>query len=140
MINKILKSLIGLYVSSVRKGHGSFIFIDFEDQLKNDNEQLCELRVTQVWLYCCKWEFKNTENMLLSDESDDESIINNISKVIGEQCVNITVGMHSTLTLHFSGNYMLKTSIGVEDADQWYLFTNCASTVTAKYSGEIIIE
>lgn len=129
-LQKILNNLVGLTARRVKLGYGSFITMDFG----NDIEVKVKTKTGvnkhtrgewHLWVYQCAWRIDKNDKPVVGSE-DDRKIIEKLVKCIEGKVLKkfeiLTDSFDAKLT--FSGNIVLYlfSHITVE-VEQWMLYT-----------------
>ncbi len=129
--------ILGCPAWQVKKGHGSFLTLEFgeprleireprEDRhFRNRNVTICG--DWHLWIYCCNWAIAQNGKHLAHSESDDEAIAKATAQLDG-QCLKRLWMEPGTVVTHFEFDLgaVLKTFPYDDDDDepneQWMLF------------------
>jgi len=101
---EVFEQIVGLHCWNVRRGHGSFLTLDFGDpsvvvgesrqrtvQLRGlDRELMIRSAVVRgewhLWIYCCEWSLSVGGHPLAHSESDDVTMSRALSVLDGKEC------------------------------------------------------
>ncbi|MDS0793506.1 hypothetical protein NUV26_15175 [Burkholderia pseudomultivorans] len=158
--NRIWAAVYGNPAWSVRKGHGSFLTLEFgppahlirepERTSPEASERVRELaarrRVTvtgrwHLWIYCCNWLIAQDDKELAHSESPDDVMTFATQRIDGQKLVSVERGArpHSWL-FNFDLGGQLRTWPYDDDlsCEQWFLHERDSGNVLAARADGLI--
>jgi len=108
----LLKTILNYLPKSVwnfELWHGSFITLDLGKKIKRKEPDGCigETGEIHLWIYLCDWALTQNNNLIVSSESDRETIPAVFKKLCSLQLLNIQNNTTDTLNIIFDNNYIL---------------------------------
>lgn len=157
--------IIGLTAWRVRKGHGSFVTIEFgQPELRVEepktravrfgSSDIRELRTRtavvggqwHLWIYCCSWVLSINGAELANWESDDVTIERALKVLNGQALVNVEITTSdSSTTFAFDLGCVLETRPIPEGSDDepgelWTLYEPSGQTLSVRDDGLYCVE
>lgn len=123
-INEIIKPLVGHYARNVKLGIGSFITMEFGNQvITTRGKQYGEW---YLWLYECVWYLENPAGEYVGSDDPREALGRDIEVLEGQRLDNIKISDRAFETeFYFSNGCILHTFPVnfVDPVEYWKLFT-----------------
>ncbi len=160
-ISEAFRAVLGLPSWLVRKGHGSFITLEFgEPQLRVDEPRLLPVFIDggppkamvrgshvfgqwHLWIYLCLWELKLETVELAHCESDDVTIARALAVLNGQALASVEVNpVNGSTAFTFDlGCFLVTRPAPADDSDgepaeQWMLYQPLGEVLTLRSDGQ----
>jgi hypothetical protein len=145
-IEHSFKPLIGLPCWNLRRGHGSFLTMEFGDPHLRIREPKDGLRGRLVvpsgkwhlWICGCAWTICDHEHLIAESESADDDITRSIAFLDGQAFVNLKAGaLAGAWTFCFDLGGILATTPYDQESDQWILYEPDGWKMTSDAVGDV---
>ncbi|NGX32166.1 MAG: hypothetical protein K1060chlam4_00207 [Candidatus Anoxychlamydiales bacterium] len=146
-IKKIFKQMIGLRVRNVKQGHGSFLTMDFGEDIYPKLETNKGIKILKrgewyLWIHMCSWRIDEKLKPIAGCEDSRNTIERALKKIENEKLMSIEIltlaydmqiKFENEITINLFSIYTEKES----EAEQWMLFTP-ENKVFSAGPGEIV--
>ena len=128
-IVEFFQKIVGLEVSSIELGLGSFTYINFGNDLviTPDTDDKSTRGEWQIWTYMCRWKlYRDEETVCSSIDEDREELTDSLSILKGKCLVEAMVLSETfDMVLEFDDDlyFYLISDDGEKESEQWNLFT-----------------
>jgi hypothetical protein len=123
-------NIIGKSARNVKLGYGSFVTIDFGNDIETVIDTKKGKRTSvrgewHLWLYMCAWRIDKDNEPLIGNEDEKEIISKELEKVEGKKLLEFNLINNAfDMKLKFSDSIDINLfSNNVKDSKQWMLFT-----------------
>ncbi|MGV8849385.1 MAG: hypothetical protein ACOH16_07550 [Propionibacteriaceae bacterium] len=159
-ITEAFAPIIGLPSWLVRKGHGSFVTLEFgEPQIEISEPHTSRLLIDgappeamqrmasvhghwHLWIYCCRWSLALGASRLAHHESDDVKMRRALHVLNGQAISSVAVDpVDASTTFTFDLGCVLATApetsdvYGPEPVEQWMLYQPSGEVLTVRSDG-----
>lgn len=138
LAEQLFSQIIGMKTTRAKLGYGSFITMDWGRDIttyKKTKKRNYTFTFGEwhLWIYMCAWRLEQNNKPIVGANDERELISENISILSGKALTHVTIKNDSFDTLlQFEDNFqLLLFSFGVEDDEQWMLYTPQNKTFTA---------
>ncbi len=138
LANQLLQNIVNMQPSRVKLGYGSFITLDFgkDVEVEVKTRRGVSKYTTgewHLWVYMTAWRIDKNGEPFIGAEDDRELIAKRLVELEDKKLLLFSVLNNAfDSILEFEGGFKLSLfSFGVEDHEQWMLYTPEAKTFTA---------
>lgn len=138
LAEQLFSQIIGMKTTRAKLGYGSFITIDWGKDIteKFKTKRGIEKQIFgewHLWIYMCAWRLERNNKPIVGANDERELISKHIAILSGKILSHVTIKNDSFDTvLQFEDNFqLLLFSFGVEDDEQWMLYTSENKTFAA---------
>lgn len=157
-LENVLEPLMGLHMWSIRRGHGTFIMLDFGEpwlsirepiKPKANEDKVIKMlkrrRVSvvgryQLWIYEAIWNVF-AGNLNVSNEDDSEAVTTVFNMLNGQKLSGFSIDAPiRSCVFHFDLGGELRTSPSrLEREDQWRLFERDKIVASYQNDGHLVV-
>lgn len=145
-IGSIFAPLIAQRCWLVRKGHGSFLTLEFGEpnlsvRAEPSSKHLKRPMVTvqgdwHLWIYICHWQIMETGAEIAVSESTDEAIAKGVRAIDGKMLIDLAVDPRTGASrFGFELETVLHTSPIDAESEIWMLYAPDGNVLTARGDG-----
>ena len=136
------KKIVNLKARNITLGHGSFLTIDFGEDIKEEHKTKGQSKVYTrgewfLWLYMCFWRIEYHNKLIVGSEDKREEIELATTLINNQKLIFFNISPFNDLELDFESGHKIRTfSAGIDYSEQWKLSLSNGMTFVANSSGK----